>query len=206
VFASARLGLAFTRTHSVMSALISDESLIEQALSGRQVAYSTLVKRYEHFVFTLCMRMVKQREAAHEVAQDSFMRAFRYLSDFRGESKFSTWLYKIVYTTALNHLRKNNPSLVSLNDDERPIQVADADQNNIGYRLEIADRNAALQTAINELSPDDSTIITLFYLYEHSLEEICTITGLTFSNAKTKLCRARQRLRIILEDRPEVFR
>lgn len=189
-----------------MSALISDESLIEQALAGRQVAYSTLVKRYEHFVFTLCMRMVKQREAAHEVAQDSFLRAFRYLSDFRGESKFSTWLYKIVYTTSLNYLRKNNPELVSLDDDKHPVYLVESDHAHFGRQLEIADRNAALQAAISQLSSDDSTIITLFYLYEHTLEEICTITGLSFTNAKTKLCRARQRLKVILEENREIYR
>jgi RNA polymerase sigma factor (sigma-70 family) len=180
---------------------ISDESLIKQALSGQQVAFATLVKRYEHFVFTLALRLVKKREEAHEVAQDSFLRAFRYLADFRGECKFTTWLYKIVYTTALNHLRKFNPDIRSLDDDENAIRIADTSTPDAGYRLEMNDRNAALQTAIAQLSPDDSSIITLFYLYEQSLDEICTITGLTLTNAKTKLCRARQRLKVIMETR-----
>lgn len=184
-----------------MAATLSDETLIQQAVSGRQSAYGMLVKRYEQYVFTLALRFVKNREEAHEVAQDAFLRAFRYLQDFRGECKFSTWLYKIVYSTSLNHLRKTKPDLVSLDDSEHPVQlkahaVADASE-----MMERNDRNSALQHAIQLLSADDSTIITLFYLYEQSLDEICQVMDLTMTNAKTKLFRARQRLKVILEEK-----
>ena len=184
-----------------MAAILSDESLIQQAIAGRQSAYAMLVKRYEQYVFTLALRFVKNREDAHEVAQDCFLRAFRYLPDFRGEAKFTTWLYKIVYSTSLNHLRKGNPDLVSLDDDSRPLRLPQDDSPNAAHMLERDDRNAALQRAIGLLSPDDAGIITLFYLYEHSLDEICQMTDLTMTNAKTKLCRARQRLKTVLEER-----
>lgn len=187
-----------------MSAAITDETLIQQALGGRQAAYAALVARYERYVFTLVMRLVKNREDAHEVAQDAFLRAFRYLPDFRGEARFSTWLYKIVYSTALNFLRKQNPDILSLDDDSRPLVMADQGTPDVSYALELEDRNAALQQAIAQLSSDDAAIITLFYLYEHSLDEICQITGLTLTNAKTKLCRARQRLKIIMEQNPHL--
>jgi RNA polymerase sigma-70 factor (ECF subfamily) len=182
-----------------MSAAISDETLIQQALAGRQAAFATLVNRYERYAFTLALRMVKNREDAHEVAQDSFLRVFRYLPDFRGEAKFSTWLYKIVYSTALNFLRKKVPDIQSLDDENRPIKLADAGAPDAAHAMEQADRNTALQQAIARLSSDDAAIITLFYLYEHSLDEICEITNLTMTNAKTKLCRARQRLKGIVE-------
>lgn len=184
-----------------MAAPISDEILIQQALAGRQSACSMLVKRYEKYVFTLALRFVKNREDAHEVAQDCFMRAFRYLPDFRGEAKFTTWLYRIVYSTSMNFLRKQNPDIQSLDDEERPIRLKDEGAPDVSVSMEREDRNAALQRAIALLSPDDSGIITLFYLYEHNLEEICNIMGLTMTNAKTKLCRARQRLKLILEDK-----
>ena len=96
-----------------MSATIPEEKLIQQAIEGRQTAFAMLVSRYERYVFTLALRMVKNREDAHEVSQDAFLRAFRYLADFRGDAKFSTWLYKIVYSTALNFLRKQNPDFQS---------------------------------------------------------------------------------------------
>ncbi|MEI6412468.1 MAG: sigma-70 family RNA polymerase sigma factor [Bacteroidota bacterium] len=184
-----------------MAALISDESLIQQALSGRQSALSMLVKRYEQYVFTLALRFVKNREDAHEVAQDSFMRAFRYLQDFRGDAKFSTWLYKIVFTTSLNHLRKFNPDIRSLDDDAHPIKLPEGYASDASAGMEQNDRNKALHQAIALLSSDDAGIITLFYLYEQSLEEICEIMDLSMSNAKTKLCRARQRLKSIIDDK-----
>ncbi|MDO8365472.1 MAG: RNA polymerase sigma factor [Saprospiraceae bacterium] len=184
-----------------MSAAISDETLIQQALGGRQTAFAALVNRYERYAFTLALRMVKNREDAHEVAQDAFLRAFRYLPDFRGEAKFSTWLYKIVYSTSLNFLRKQNPDIQSLDDENRPVRRSDEGTPDASHAMEQNDRNAALQSAIGHLSSDDAAIITLFYLYEHSLEEICQITNLTMTNAKTKLCRARQRLKAVVESK-----
>lgn len=182
-----------------MSAVIPDEKLIQQAIEGRQSAYAMLVSRYERYVFTLAFRMVKNREDAHEISQDAFLRAFRYLADFRGDAKFSTWLYKIVYSTALNFLRKQNPDIQSLDDENKPLALADPGVPDASHALEQNDRKIALQQAIALLSPDDATIITLFYLYEHTLEEICEITDLSMTNAKTKLCRARQRLRLIVD-------
>ena len=99
----------------------SDEALITQALLGQQQAYAQLVERYQHYVFTLAVRMVKNREEAAEVAQDSFLRAFQYLADFRGEAKFSTWLYRIVHSVALNHLRKRRLDVCCLSTT-RPIR------------------------------------------------------------------------------------
>jgi len=182
-----------------MSAVIPDEKLIQQAIEGRQSAYAMLVSRYERYVFTLAFRMVKNREDAHEISQDAFLRAFRYLADFRGDAKFSTWLYKIVYSTALNFLRKQNPDIQSLDDENKPLALADPGGPDASHALEQNDRKIALQQAIALLSPDDATIITLFYLYEHTLEEICEITDLSMTNAKTKLCRSRQRLRLIVD-------
>lgn len=184
-----------------MAATLSDEILIEQARNGRQTAFAMLVKRYEQYAFTLALRFVKNREDAHEVAQDAFLRAFRYLPDFRGDAKFTTWLYKIVYSTSLNFLRKQNPDIQSIDDDDRPVKLPDEGTPDPSQAMEREDRNAALQRAIQMLSPDDAGIITLFYLYEHSLEEICQIMDMTMTNAKTKLCRARQRLKGIVEGR-----
>ncbi|MEZ4964767.1 MAG: RNA polymerase sigma factor [Saprospiraceae bacterium] len=182
-----------------MSATLTDETLIQQAQAGRQSAFSILVKRYEQYVYTLALRFVKNREDADEVAQDCFLRMFRYLPDFRGEAKFSTWLYRIVYSTSMNFLRKQRPEMLSLDDDERPVRLGDHSAPDASAGLERQDLNASLQRAIGQLLPDDAGIITLFYMYDHNLEEICEIMEITMSNAKTKLCRARQRLKLIVE-------
>lgn len=181
-----------------MTTQLSDEQLIAQALNGRQSAYSALMRRYENYVFTLAYRWVKNREDAHEVAQDSFLRAFRYLPDFRGEARFTTWLYKIVRSTALNFLRKTHPEMVSLDDSEKPVHLEDTAVPDASQHLERAERQTEINKAIQQLSPEDANIITLFYLYEQTLEEICDITGMTTTNAKTRLCRARQRLKSIM--------
>ena len=89
-----------------MSTGLNDNELISKVLSGDQQAYAGLVSRYQNYVFTLALRVVKSREDAEEVAQDSFIKAYKYLADFKGASKFSTWLYTIVNNTAISFLRK----------------------------------------------------------------------------------------------------
>ena len=84
---------------------VQELEVIQQVLQGKKQAYAVLVDRYQHYVFTLVMRYVPQREEAEEVAQDVFVKAYRYLADFRGQCKFSTWLYTIVNTTCISYLR-----------------------------------------------------------------------------------------------------
>ena len=89
-----------------MPAELDDIAVIQLILQGQQAAYATLVNRYQQYVFTLAMRFVNNRELAEELAQDVFVKAYKYLADFKGNCKFSTWLYTIVNTTCLSHLRK----------------------------------------------------------------------------------------------------
>src|SRR6195952_1573461 len=106
-----------------MQSKLSDIELIEQTLAGDQSAYADLVKRHQRFVFTLAMRFAKSREDAEEVAQDCFIKAYRSLASFQGQSKFSTWLYSIVYTTAMTFLRKKRVDTTSIDDEATFIQV-----------------------------------------------------------------------------------
>ena len=86
----------------------TDTDLIALVLKGDQSAYAALVERYQNFVFTIVLRYVKSREDAEEVAQDVFVKAYRSLADFKGTSKFSTWLYTITTTSSISFLRKKN--------------------------------------------------------------------------------------------------
>jgi RNA polymerase sigma factor (sigma-70 family) len=178
---------------------IADEIIIQQALRGEQQGFALMVKKYERMVFTLALRVVKNREDAHEVAQDAFLKAFKYLSSFRGECKFSTWLYRVVYSTALNHIRTKKPEILSLQDDERNIQLSSFTTEDGSFQLEIGEQKKQIQEAIAELPPDYATIITLFYIFEQKISEICITMDMNESNAKTKLSRARVRLREIME-------
>ena len=101
-----------------MSTGLGDNEVISKVLGGDYNAYADLVTRYQAYVFTLVLRMIKSREDAEEVAQDVFIKAYRSLADFRGESKFSTWLYTIANTTSITFLRKKKLDVHSLDNEK----------------------------------------------------------------------------------------
>ena len=182
-----------------MQSKLSDIELIQKALAGDQSAYAHLVKRHQRFVFTLAMRFTKHREDAEEVAQDCFIKAYRSLGSFKQESKFSTWLYSIVYTTAMTSLRKKRLDTSSIDDEDAHIQIANVSSEYDANSAENRSRSFYLNQAIEQLLPDDATIITLFYKGEQSLEEIAQTLGIEANSVKVKLFRARQRLKEKLE-------
>ncbi len=182
-----------------MSTGPSDTEIISQVLEGDHNAYAVLVERYKSYVFTLTLRFTKNREDAEEVSQDIFIKAYRYLADFKGAAKFSTWLYTIVNTTCITFLRKKRLDVQSL-DDERTFEVADSQDS--GFRanqVEQKSRQNMVNEAIAMLNPDDAEIITLFYKNEQSLEEIGQVLGLEVNTAKVRLHRARGRLKEKME-------
>jgi RNA polymerase sigma factor (sigma-70 family) len=183
----------------MMQSKLSDIELIKLSLKGNQSAYADLVKRHQRFVFTLAMRFTKSREDAEEVAQDCFVKAFRSLESFKQESKFSTWLYSIVYTTAMTSLRKKRLDTSSIDDEETYIQIENVSSGYDTDNIENKSRSFYLNQAIEQLTPDDATIITLFYKGEQSLEEIAQTLGIEANSVKVKLFRARQRLKEKLE-------
>jgi RNA polymerase sigma factor (sigma-70 family) len=182
-----------------MQSKLSDIELIEQTLAGNQSAYADLVKRHQRFVFTLAMRFAKGREDAEEIAQDCFIKAYRSLASFQQNSKFSTWLYSIVYTTAMTFLRKKRVDTTSIDDEETYIQIENKTSGYDEHNVENKSRSFYLNQAIQQLLPDDATIITMFYKGEQSLEEIAKVLGIEANTVKVKLFRARQRLKDKLE-------
>ena len=168
-------------------------------LQGQQAAYAILVERYQQYVFTLALRHVDNREVAEELAQDVFVKAYRYLADFKGSSKFSTWLYTIVHTTCLSYLRKKKDEALPM-EEERMIAVTEGHHyQHPMEQLEERTRKQVLEQAMKQLPTADAEVLTLFYLGEQSIEETGTILGLTAANVKVRLFRARQKLKEILE-------
>ena len=182
-----------------MSTGLGDNEIISRVLKGEQNAYAELVNRYQAYVFTLVLRMIKSREDAEEVAQDVFIKAYRSLADFRGESKFSTWLYTIANTTSITFLRKKKLDVHSL-DNEKVFEIADSKDSGLRANLvEQKSRVNMVNEAIAMLSPDDAEIITLFYKAEQNLEEISRILRLETNTVKVRLHRARTRLKEKME-------
>lgn len=173
----------------------TDTDIISRVLHGDGQAYAGLVQRYQNFVFTIVMRYVKNREDAEEVAQDVFVKAYRSLADFKGTSKFSTWLYAIATTTSLTFLRKKKPDVQSL-DDGNVIETAEhGDSSMAANSIEQKSRAAMVNGAIRLLRADDAQVITLFYKGEQTLEEIAQICGKEVNAVKVQLHRARARLK-----------
>ena len=183
----------------IMQSKLSDIELIEQTLAGNQAAYADLIKRHQRFVFTLALRFSKNREDAEEIAQDCFVKAYRSLANFQQQSKFSTWLYSIVYTTAMTFLRKRRVDTDSIDDENTYIQLENSSSGFDVNSAENKSRSYYLSQAIAQLLPDDAAIITLFYMGEQSLEEIGQTLGIEPNTVKVKLFRARQRLKEKLE-------
>lgn len=174
---------------------LTDTEIISQVLQGQQQAYAILVERYQNYVFTIVLRYVKGREDAEEVAQDIFIKAYRSLADFKGASKFSTWLYTVTTTTCITFLRKKKLDMQSL-DNEHVFAVADnIDSGVSANQIEQKSRVNMVNEAIQLLNPDDAQIITLFYKGEQSLEEIAQILGKEPNAVKVQLHRARTRLK-----------
>jgi RNA polymerase sigma factor (sigma-70 family) len=182
-----------------MQSKLSDIELIEQTLAGNQAAYADLINRHQRFVFTLALRFSKNREDAEEIAQDCFIKAYRSLSNFQRQCKFSTWLYSIVYTTAMTFLRKRRVDTDSIDDEDTYIQLENQSSGFDSNSVENKSRSYYLNQAITQLLPDDAAIITLFYMGEQSLDEIGNALGIEPNTVKVKLFRARQRLKEKLE-------
>lgn len=162
--------------------------LIDRILAGNQHLYAELVNRYKSYAFTIALRIVENRPEAEEAAQDSFVKAFQHLKTFKRDSKFSTWLYRIVFNTAISYKRKRKGTYQSIENT-----VIEYAQEAEGI-LERGDKKKYIHQAMQNLNEADKLAITLFYLKEFSLEEIAEITTMQANTVKVRIHRARQRL------------
>lgn len=173
--------------------------LIQSVLKGQEHAYGVLVQRYQQMVFTVAFRITRNREDAEELAQSAFIKAYKCLADFRGQSRFSTWLYTIVHSLCLSFLRKKKADILSLDNEKVRWTAEGVSQGNTWLAVEGKSRSAMLKTAMEKLQPHDAQVLALFYQGEQSLEEIGLIMGIDPNTAKVKLHRARTRLKKVLE-------
>ena len=178
---------------------LTDTEIISKILKGEQSFFAQLVERYQNYVFTLVLRFTDSREDAEEISQDIFVKAYRSLADFRGASKFSTWLYTIVRTSCITFLRKKKLDITSIDNERTFLQLENRESGFSANTVEQKSRHAMVNEAIRLLSPDDAQLITLFYKGEQSLEEIGKVMGLEANTVKVKLHRARHRLKEKME-------
>lgn len=185
---------------------INDQHYINLVLSGDTNAFATLVDRYKALVFTLAFKMVKNREEAEEISQDTFIKVYKSLPKFKGDSKFSTWMYRVTYNTCLDKLKafKREQPVITI-DSYTENQIRSLD--NTLDAIENKERSQMIQNSLNLLPSEDSFLLTLYYFEEQSLEEISKVMGITPNNVKVKLFRSRKKLASILKERlePEII-
>ena len=176
--------------------------IINKIIGGDTQDFAVLVDRYKDLVFTLAIRMLKNREEAEEVSQDTFIKIYKALSKFKGDSKLSTWVYKVTYNTCLDRIKKNNRRYNEVPIDsytENKIKTLD----NALDAMEAKEQQQTIQNCLQELSSKDSFLLTLFYFEELSLEEISKVVTMEANTVKVNIHRARKRLASILKQRME---
>jgi RNA polymerase sigma-70 factor, ECF subfamily len=185
-------------------ARLSDQEVVLIARAGREAAYRELIRRYERPVFALLFRMVRDRELAEDLAQETFIKALNAIESYRPEFKFSSWIFKIANNAAIDHLRRRELDTLSLDGSphaETPEQMQ-ATALQIGARqespldtVEAKELGGAIEQAIAQLRPEYRSCILLRHVEGRAYEEIAEILSLPLGTVKTYIHRARNELR-----------
>jgi RNA polymerase sigma factor (sigma-70 family) len=171
---------------------------IDQVLAGKNSAFSYIVDRHKDRAYNLAFRICGNHEEAEEIAQDSFLKAYRSLKSFKRKSSFATWLYRIVYNTSISFVRVKKKGVLSL--DDFPADVIDFMGSNTSEEDgEKEYRCALVNFALQKISEEERGLISLYYYEEMSADEISDVTGISKSNIKVKLFRSRQKMLEIIE-------
>ena len=175
----------------------TDEQLVRKSQQDDERAFGELVSRYESKVYSLALKMLRNPEDAEDVLQDTFLRAYRGIKSFKGNSTFSTWIYRITANSALMRLRKRQLPTVSIDDaDEReaPINIADWAPGPVEQMLN-QETQAAMTEAIDSLPPEFRQVFVLRDIEELSNAEVAEILDLSVAAVKSRLHRARLKVR-----------
>ncbi len=189
----------------------SDELLISQTLAGQTRAFDELVRRHSRKLHAMLMQMVGSEADAYDIAQEAFLKAFRSLRYFHGQSAFYTWLYSIAANQARNFLRKKKrENSFSLDNDDKgdPMEKNNelADSNRIAdpiRQANISDLKKKLTAAINELSPAHREVVTLCDIQGMSYAEISQLLHISEGTLRSRLHYAHRQLQgMLAEERP----
>jgi RNA polymerase sigma-70 factor (ECF subfamily) len=167
--------------------------VIDKIKKGDYSACNFIVDKYKSFVYNICIKIIKNREDAEEVAQDSFIKAFKSINGFKHESKFSTWLYRITYNNAISKTR--NKKIFKNEINETMVDSIHISSISEGLEnLNRVDRKKVLRNAMDRLSEEEQLLISLYYFEENSMDEVSEITGLEANYIKVKVHRTRKKL------------
>jgi len=185
-------------------ATATDQEVVSEARAGRQAAYRELVRRYERPIFSLIYRMVRDRERAEDLAQETFVKALNAVESYRPEFKFSSWIFKIANNVAIDHLRRRELSTLSLDGSPHAatpeaiqataVQLGDRQETAL-EELEARELGGEIERAIGRLRPEYRACILMRHVEGRPYEEIATMLDLPLGTVKTYIHRARNELR-----------
>jgi RNA polymerase sigma-70 factor (ECF subfamily) len=182
-----------------------ERKLIQSIRKGNTRAFSELVNRYKDLVYTLALRMLGNRVEAEEVSQDTFIKVFNSLERFKGDSKISTWIYRIAYNASLDRIRlRKSRTFLDVGDMEDFIFT---EMDTALDKMVREERGRLVGQCLAKLPSEDAGLLTLFYFEEKSLLEIEHILNVPVSSLKVRLFRARKKLAAVLEGqlKPEIL-
>jgi RNA polymerase sigma-70 factor (ECF subfamily) len=188
---------------------LPDADVAALAKEGREPAFRELVRRYERPVFSLIFRMVRDRETAEDLAQDTFIKVLNNIDRYRSEFKLSSWLFKIANNVTIDHLRRRQLATVSLDGSPHAATAAEAQATSLDVEsrgqsaleaIESRELGSAIEQAIGKLRPEYRSCILLRHVEGRSYEEIAATLDLPLGTVKTYIHRARHELREALED------
>ncbi|WP_212003772.1 RNA polymerase sigma factor [Chitinophaga sp. HK235] len=180
--------MLFDRKHK------EEDYYLQQAIQGNRKGFEYLVTTYKDLAYTIARNIVLNKEDAEEVVQDAFVKAFSALGNFRKAAKFSTWLYRIVYNTALTKGHARKAVTIPVDDGAWwPTETVSTGS------LTQADRKRYIDLALRQLTEDERVVITLYYLGEKDITEIAAILALKKSAVKMRLLRGRKSMKAALE-------
>jgi RNA polymerase sigma-70 factor (ECF subfamily) len=190
-------------------ATATDQEVVVLARAGRDAAYRELIRRYERPVFSLIYRMVRDRELAEDLAQETFVKALNAIESYRPEFKFSSWIFKIANNAAIDQLRRRELDTLSLDGspnaetadavEATALQISDRKETPLD-ELEARELGGAIEDAIARLRPEYRACILLRHVEGRPYEEIAEMLSLPLGTVKTYIHRARNELRMALED------
>ena len=190
-------------------AKLTDVQVVALAQQGKEAAYRELLARYERPVFSLIFRMVRDRETAEDLSQETFIKVLNNIDRYSPDFKFSSWLFKIANNLTIDHLRRRRLNTISIEgapdavtaESARAtsIVIASGDESPLA-ELESKELGVSIERAIAQLRPEYRACIMLRHVEDRSYEEIAEIVKLPLGTVKTYIHRARHELRAALDD------
>ncbi|GAC1406334.1 MAG: sigma-70 family RNA polymerase sigma factor [Ktedonobacteraceae bacterium] len=199
---SMRMSLSYNTPVTVDSAEQDDVKLVAASKSGDQDAFAMLVQRHQHRVFNLVYRMLQQYDEANEVTQETFLAAWQGLPTFRGDARFSTWLYRIAYNCCLKQVeqRKRDNALHTAIEAEQRLEDADS-ETRADTAIDAHERQTLVREQLSTLPTKYRLVLVLRHLQEKTYEEMAEILAMPIGTIKTHLFRARN----LLKERLQAF-